>query len=144
MKRFITIIMSLVLVVSLSFPAFAADRSAVGNSSGQIHLDYVNISALNAGLSINSSGRANCTGNVTLYNRSNTVGLSVQLQKYANGGWSTVKVWSISARGNTPARIVNAYYVSSGKYRVSCTAKIYNASGALLEIQTAYSATQIY
>ncbi|MVB12092.1 hypothetical protein CAFE_28230 [Caprobacter fermentans] len=144
MKRFVSVILSLVLAVSMSLPAFAANQSAVGNSSNQIHLDYVNISALNAGLSINSSGKANCTGSATLYNRSNTVVLSVQLQRYANGGWSNVKGWSISARGNTPARIVNSYYVSSGKYRVSCTAKVYSASGALLETQTAYSSTATY
>lgn len=144
MKRFIGIILSLVLSLSLSFPAFAADRSTFGNNSGQIHLDYVNISALNAGLSINSSGKANCTGNATLYNRSNTAELSVQLQKYANGGWTTVKVWSVYARGNSPARIVKAYYVSSGKYRVSCTVKVYNASGALLETQTVHSSTKTY
>lgn len=86
MKRFVSVILSLVLAVSMSLPAFAANQSAVGNSSNQIHLDYVNISALNAGLSIKSSGKANCTGSATLYNRSNTVVLSVQLQRYANGG----------------------------------------------------------
>lgn len=144
MKRFVCVIMSFVLALSLSVPAFADNQSTVGNSPNQIHLDYVNISALNAGLSIDSSGRASCTGNVTLYNRSNTVALSVQLQRYSSGGWSNVKSWSISAHGNTPAEIVNSYYVTSGKYRVSCTAKVYNASGSLLETQTAYSATQTY
>lgn len=144
MKRFVSVIMSFGLALSLSLPAFAANQSTVGNSPNQIHLDYVNISALNAELSIDSSGGASCTGNATLYNRSDTVALSVQLQRYASGGWSNVKSRSISAHGNTPAEIVNSYYVTRGKYRVSCTAKVYNASGSLLETQTAYSATQTY
>lgn len=144
MKKFISVIIIALLVISQSLPAFAAEKTVSRDSTVPIHVDFVTIRLLQSGLTIDSSGKASCVGKVTLYGNSNHAQLSLQLQKYSNGSWSTVKTWSKAVQGNTPTNIVNSYYVVNGTYRVSCTIKVYNASGALLETQTAYSSTKTY
>lgn len=144
MKKFISVILMALLVATLTFPAFAAEPPASRDNSIPIHSDYVNIRLLQAGLAIDSSGRASCTGRVTLYSSSNTANLTLALQKYTGSGWSTIKTWTASARGTTPTSVVKFYYVARGQHRVSTTAKIYNSSGTLLETQIVYSATKNY
>ena len=144
MKKFISVVFMALLVTSLTFPAFAAGPPGCRNNSVPIHSDYVNIRLLQAGLTIDSSGMANCTGRVTLYSSSNTANLSLVIQKYTGSGWSTIKAWSTSARGTTPTSIVKSWDVARGQYRVSTTAKVYNSAGTLLETQTVYSATKTY
>lgn len=144
MKKLISVILFALLVISQSFPAFAARKAVGGDYSIPIHADFVTIRLLQSGLSINSSGKASCVGRVTLYDSSNRAQLSVQLQKHSGGSWSTVKTWSKSVQGNTPTNLISSYYVVDGTYRVACTATIFNATGTPLETQTAYSATEIY
>ncbi|OCN01401.1 hypothetical protein A7X67_02025 [Clostridium sp. W14A] len=144
MKKFISAIILALLVISQSLPAFAAEKTVSRDSTVPIHVNFVTIRLLQSGLTVDSSGKASCTGKATLYSSSDSAQLSVQLQKYSNGSWSTVKTWSKVVQGNTPTNIVNSYYVVNGTYRVSCTIKVYNASGALLETQTAYSSTKTY
>lgn len=144
MKKIISTFMIVLVVIFQAFPAFAAEKVIDRNSETPIHLDFVNIRLLQSGLTIDSSGKANCTGRSILYSNSNSSQMSVQLQKYSGGYWSTVKSWSKTVYGSTPANLVNSYYVVNGTYRVSCTVRVYNASGTLLETRTAYSATQTY
>lgn len=144
MKKFISVIIIALLVISQSLPAFAVEKTVSRDSTVPIHVNFVTIRLLQSGLTIDSSGRASCTGKATLYSSSDGAQISVQLQKYSSGNWSPVKTWSKTVYGNTPTNIVNSYYVVNGTYRVSCTVKVYNASGALLETQTAYSSTKTY
>lgn len=144
MKKIVSMVFLALFITLLSFPAYAAQRPRNNSPDSHVHVNYVNIASLNAGLSLNSSGKATCTGSVTLYSKSNTAQLSVQLQKYSSGSWSTLYTWSATARGTSPTNIVKSYNVARGQYRVSTTAKVYNASGTLLETQTARSATRTY
>jgi hypothetical protein len=66
------------------------------------------------------------------------------LQKSSAGSWSTIKSWSALAIGTYLARIEEDYYVVHGTYRVCANAKVYNASGTLLENKSLYSDTVIY
>ncbi|MGX8709506.1 MAG: hypothetical protein ACQGTM_04590 [bacterium] len=111
MKKFISTIIIALLVISQSLPAFAAGKTVSRDSTVPIHVNFVTIRLLQSGLTIDSSGKANCVGKVTLYDNSNHAQLSVQLQKYSNGSWSTVKTWSKAVQGNTPTNLVNSYYV---------------------------------
>lgn len=99
---------------------------------------YVGTSGIGCSLSI-SSGKATCKGYVYLYS-GYTSSLTLNLQKYSDGSWKTLKTWTGS--GNS---IEKPYYVSSGyQYRVTFTAKVYNSSGTLVDNITRTSPTKSY
>jgi len=102
------------------------------------------ISMICPGLWISSSGKATCQGFASAYDSSHTTRLTVELQKYNSGSWSTIKSWSASATGISIAAVEEDYYVVHGTYRVSNNVKVYNSSGTLLENKTVYSDTVTY
>lgn len=144
MKRFICIGIFVLMAVFSAVPAYAADGTKKEAKKGVVTPQFTYISMLNPGLSISSSGKATCVGIVTLYDDSHSVDLTVSLQKSTSSGWSTIKAWTVSGTGTAGAETEQYYYVVSGTYRVAATAKVYNASGSLLETQTVYSATVTY
>jgi hypothetical protein len=145
MKKIVSIGLMILMIVFSTVPTYASNTTADTRAAeGSIHPDFISMSSISAGLSISSSGKSTCTGSVTPSSSSYTSKLTVGLQKSTGSGWSTVKTWTASGRGSAGADLVSYYYVGSGTYRVSSTAKIYNASGTLLETQTAYSSTKTY
>lgn len=146
MKKF-TCIALLVLITLLSvIPVYAetVDSTQNQSSNGVIRPLFTYISLLDAGLSIDSSGLSNCSGLVTIYNNNYSVVLTIQLQKYNSGSWSTIKTWTSSGIGIPGTIIDQYYYVVRGTYRVCSTAQVYNNYGNLVETQSIYSATVTY
>ncbi|QEY34748.1 hypothetical protein FL966_06590 [Caproiciproducens galactitolivorans] len=143
MKKLVSVILLVLVVAFSSLPAYAAEKKADGQS-GVVRPSFVNIMSLSAGLSINAAGKATCTGSVDLYDNSYTVKMTVTLQKYNGNGWSGVKSWSKNGKGNAGAQLSESYYVTSGKYRVCTTARVYNTAGKLVETESAYSAERTY
>jgi hypothetical protein len=146
MKKFICMALILLIALFSVVPAYAETSNLVEsqNPNGVIKPLFMNISFLDAGLSINSSGLANCSGVVNLYNNNYSVVLTVQLQKYNSGSWSTIKIWTSSGKGIAGTIIDQYYYVAGGTYRVCSTAQVYNTSGYLIERESVYSATRTY
>ncbi|HAG08592.1 MAG: hypothetical protein XD78_1991 [Desulfotomaculum sp. 46_296] len=144
MKKFICIGILVLTAVFFSVPAYAADGTQNAETQGVITPQFTYISLLSPGLSINSSGKATCIGLASAYDNSHTTRLTVELQKFNAGGWSTIKSWSASSTGTSVATVYEDYYVVHGTYRVCATAKVYNASGTLLENKSLYSDTAIY
>ncbi len=145
MKKIICMSLIVLMAIFSVVPAYAAvDERNSAQGSGMVSPLFTYILQLNAGLSIDSSGKAACRGDASLYSSTNRVDLTVQLQKYTGSGWSTVKTWTSSGVGIPGTSILQYYYVVSGTYRVSATAKVYNSSGTLLETVTAYSPTSTY
>jgi len=143
MRKFICTGMLVLMVILAAVPAYGAtDEVKSAGTQGGITPQYTHIATLNSGLEINSSGKAICSGKASAYNSSHTIILTVELQK--SGDWSNVKFWSASATGGSVARIEEDCYVARGTYRVCTTAKVYNASGTLLESKSIYSATIKY
>ncbi|MDD2300010.1 MAG: hypothetical protein PHU69_10270 [Fermentimonas sp.] len=144
MKKFICMGILVFMAVFAVVPAYAADGTKNTGTQGVITPQFTYISLLSPGLSINSSGKATCTGLASAYDSSHTTRLTVELQKSTSSGWSTIKSWSASATGVSIAAVEENYYVVYGTYRVCATAKIYNASGTLLESKSLYSNTVTY
>ena len=94
---------------------------------------FTHISDIITRLSISAWGEANCIGSVTLYSSSDTVVLTMELQRQDGNGWSTVKFWTSSGSGLPGVYMDNYHWVVRGTYRVRCTARAYSASGSLLE-----------
>lgn len=144
MKKFISMSILAFMTLFLAVPAYAANGTPNAGIQEVITPQYTYISTLIPGLSIDSSGKATCSGMASAYNSSHTTRLTVELQKSNAGGWSTIKSWSASSTGTYVADVHEDYYVVRGTYRVCATAKVYNASGTLLESQSLYSDTVIY
>ena len=143
MKKTISLILSILLVFIMSVPAFATDSSGYRTAS-TMQTNFTSIWSISAGLSIDTSGQAHCSGSVTPSSESYTSKLTVALQKYTGSSWSTVKSWTSSAVGQMGVIIDGYYYVTSGSYRTCSTAQIYNSAGCLLETESCYSATKTY
>ncbi|WP_347487747.1 hypothetical protein [Desulfoscipio sp. XC116] len=144
MKRSICMGIFVLMAVFSIIPAYAVDGTKEVKTQELITPQFTYISLLSPGLSINSSGKATCMGLASAYNSSHTTKLTVKLQKSTGSGWSTIKTWSASATGVSIADIEEDYYVARGTYQVCATAKVYNASGNLLETQSLHSATSTY
>ena len=144
MRKIICMGILVLMTLFCAVPAQAAGGAENTGKPGVITPKFTYISLLNAGLDINSSGKATCIGHASAYDSSHTTRLTVELQKYTGNGWSTIKSWSTSSTGQSIAGLEEDYYVVHGTYRVCSTAKVYNASGNLLENKSAYSDTVTY
>ena len=144
MRKIICMGILVLMTVLCSAPALAAGGAENTGIQSAITPRFTSISLLNAGLSINSSGKATCIGHGSAYDSSHTTRLTVQLQKSTGNGWNAIKSWSASSTGTSVAGIEEGYYIIHGTYRVCATAKVYNASGNLLESKSAYSDRAIY
>jgi hypothetical protein len=104
---------------------------------------YVNASVFAVSLSINSSGKAMSYAYASAATYSNSVYLTITLQRYTSSGWTNVKSWSTS--GTREAELDKSYYVTSGySYRTKAVATLYTSSGSYVEQITAYSKTVSY
>lgn len=95
------------------------------------NLRYIGISTLNASLSIDDNGKANCTGSVTLNNSGYSADLTMELIQVDTG--RVLKTWTAS--GATSIRLTNKpWYVTNGhEYQVKVTVTVYNASDRVIE-----------
>lgn len=143
MKRRILAFLSLValLTSALILPAGATE---IPTPDADVpSLCYVDIAVLTASIGIDSKGKASCYAFVETATSSYTVYLSVSLQRYINGGWSTVKNWSTSGSGE--ATLDKSWYIVSGYYyRTAATATVYTAGGSFVESETVCSLNKYY
>lgn len=141
MKKRISICLTILIVILLAVPAYAAETSSYTTES-VVSPQFTYIWQMSAGLGINSSGKAHCSGSVdvaSIY----TSHLTVSLQKNTDGSWATIKSWTGTGAG-LGLIVEGDYYVSQGTYRVCTTAKVYNSSGTLLETESIYSTEKTY
>lgn len=143
MKKIASVAVILIMLVSLTIPAYAVDLSTT-SSSGIISPQFTSIGQMSAGLNIDSSGKAQCSGTVTPSNNTYKSYLTVSLQQSTSGGWTTIKSWSGSGTGVAGVSLCNYWYVVNGTYRVCSTASIYSSTGTFLETESIYSAIKIY
>ncbi len=139
MKKAISMFLVAATIALSVVPAYAASSS----TSGYMSVNFISIMSISAGLSIDSNGKATCSGLVTPSDDAYTADITVSLQEYDNG-WTTIKSWTASGEGYDGAYASAKYYVSNGKYRVKSTAKIYDSAGTLLETQSINSAEKTY
>lgn len=145
MKKFVCMGILVLMAAFSAVPAYAAAEVVQdAGTQGVITPQFTYISLLTPGLSISSSGLATCAGLASAYNSSHTTILTVELQKSNGSGWSIIKSWSASSTGISLAKVEEDYYVVHGTYRVCANAKVYSASGTLLENKSLYSDTVIY
>lgn len=130
MKRFVCILLALILMASVATPAMAATQN-----EQVISPRYTYIMTNSVTLTIDeTTGVATC--NAYCYATSNyTVVVECELQQYINSDWSTLKTWTAS--GTRIASLNKSWAVYSGySYRAYATYYIYDGNGNLLETAT--------
>jgi len=138
----------LLLISALSVaPTFADTSSIVFDSprtTGDLIItpNFVSIMTFSNDFSISSQGKASVTSYVTAIGV-NKCSITVDLQRYVNGSWTTIKTWT-ETNNNSYCSLGKSYYVSSGyQYRMTAYASVYN-NGSFIE-QTVYtSSTRVY
>lgn len=134
-------VLSIILVIgilSTGCGAFAQENSpqivqaAMGDS----------ISAIAAGLTINTSGYATCTSALEFTYTSDTGTTYMYLQRLENGRWTNVDSWTNSG-SIFISQTANAY-VLPGYYRVHVVAFVYSSGGTLKDSATQDSNTVQY
>lgn len=143
MNKVISLVLC-VLTLTLCSPAVCADTSTSLDLTGIVGPRFTHISVLASDLSIDSSGRAVSYGRVILYSSSQTVELTVSLQKSTANGWTEVIAWSDTGAGFPGVGLERSHYVSRGTYRVCVTAKVYSEAGILLETASGCSVVVAY
>lgn len=138
MKKYISICIVVFMLIIATTPAYAVNTVNPSMES-VVAPRFTAINSMSAGLSIDSWGKATCSGWVTPSDNSYTSNLTVSLQKSTSSGWSTIKSWTASGAGFFGVVIEGYYYVANGTYRVCSTARVYNSSGNLLETESFYS-----
>lgn len=140
MKKIISAALIVIMVFSLALSSYAANA----NTDKKMSPKFSYILSMSAGLEINSAGKAGCAGTVTPSSNTYTSDLTVSLQQNTGTGWSTIKSWTDSGVGYVGVTLEGYWYVVHGTYRVCSTARIYSASGILLETELFYSAGKTY
>ena len=127
----VTRILSIVILMSILVPtAFATNYNQPGSSTGQMRYKRISVFAIE--LTISTSGKASCYSWAESAYSTDTIDLTMELQRYIGGTWDTVKSWNGS--GTAIAYLNKDWYITSGyNYRVLATAKVYNSSGVLQE-----------
>ena len=142
-NRIITIFTLVLLLASLLIVPTSAVDVPTNEVSAVVSPRYVDIMRLTASIGISSSGKATCYSFAETATSSYVVYLSVSLQRYVNGGWSTVKNWSTNGTGE--AILNQSRYVTSGYYyRTAATATVYTSGGSYVESATIYSQSDYY
>ena len=126
MKRVLSVLFMLLLVVSVTVPAQAAETQ-------QIMPRYTYVDSIWACITIDSTwGIATCEGEIIAKDEY-PVEVVVSLQVYKSGKWDTIASWS--AEDTYSVYLSKAYAVTSGyTYRVYVEGYVYNSNNAVIEV----------
>lgn len=144
MNRIVRSSIALLIVLSLFMtanPVFAVETDPI--EPPVIPEEYVHLKNILIGLSISSNGLASLSSHANVSSgSSDTVYITMKLQRYSNGSWTTVKTWSGS--GTRACDVMGDWYVYHGySYRNYTTVTVYTSSGSFVE-SVSVSKTQYY
>lgn len=119
-KKVVSMMLSIVTIVfALAATGYAEPTGKTGDSSGsEITPYFIAITTCGNDLDI-SGGIASCYG--FTHTRGNYIArVVVELQKYENSTWSTIKTWAANGSADY-VEIDKDYAIASGTYRVKTT-----------------------
>lgn len=148
LKKIISCITALSIVGTMSFATYAYDELIIPTikaSSNDIMPLYDNVNYVAAGIGINSSNKATCSGSYFLYSKKKSV-ITMTLMKSTNGStnWSTVESWSQTNTSQSPAgfaktstnKLSSSYY-----YCTYVQVQIYDSNDNVIETVSCFSNT---
>lgn len=133
MKRFVILVLVLLMLLTSAFPVQA---SQTDENPITPRYTYLNIIETNLGINA-STGKATCSASCQSISGYN-VKIVCELQQYRNATWTTLQTWTKS--GNANGYVSGSKTVASGyKYRAYATYYVYNSSGRQVEKVTDYN-----
>ena len=146
MKKILSSITALCVIATMSFATYAYDEPIspifLTSSEGIMPL-YDNVNYVAAGIGINSSNKATCSGSYFLYSNKKSV-ITMTLMKSSNGStnWSKVESWSQTNNSQSGFSKTSTKSLSSSYYY--CTyveVKIYDSNDNVIETVSCFSNT---
>ena len=135
MKRIIVLMLTLVLALMPFATSYAEESDAA--SKELYSVKYVDLTRLSAVLGI-SEKTASCSGTAKTMVSTDTIKMTMYLQKQTSTGWSSVASWSTQGK-----RLVtldkSKSGLSAGTYRVRLYIAVYDSNGTFVESANAYS-----
>ena len=141
MKRFVAIVLCVIIVMSFTAIGVVADET--DPSAGSISPMYEVIYNVYISLDISSSGKASCYADVNT-SPAYSCDLTVELQEKSGSSWTTIKTWTASDDGTGYTYVDGTWYVLPGAYQLKVTIEVYNSRGVLVEAPVEYSDTRYY
>lgn len=142
MYKLFRLCITLVLVIVLSCGSLSALALDVDTEEPpEIPEEYVHLKSVSANINV-ASGIARVTSSGLVSGGSDTVYVSIKLQRMTNNTWTTLKTWYGSGTG---CCVVSANWnvVSGYTYRNFTTITVYTASGSYVET-TYVTSSQYY
>ena len=137
MKRFLCILLAMVVLMTVVVPVMAAANEAA------VTPRYSYIQTIQSSMSIGSLGLSSCGVACVVYGGS-SIKVTAALQQYNGSSWTTIKTWTTTST-TTSAGLNKNYAVPKGyTYRVRASCGVYNANGTLLESGYIYSNQVVY
>lgn len=134
MKRVILLLLALMLFLA-SFTTSYAEESDM--ATDYLNIRYVDLTRLSASLNINGT-TASCSGTAKTLISTDTIKMSMYLQKHTSTGWNIIRSWYKQG-----IRLVtldkSESGLSSGTYRVFLYTEVYDSNGNFVESAYAYS-----
>lgn len=143
-RKFVSLLVGIVFFCNVvATPTYALD-SRQESAAPVIDSQYTNLyvidprfthfSRISSGLDIDSSGRADCTGSYTIYQKYDYEStITMTLQRFEDG-WVNIQEWSKDYSGSGAKLLNKGYYVASGyRYRLIAVAEILDEDGFVLE-----------
>lgn len=141
MKRFVAIVLCVIIVMSFTAIGVVADET--DPSAGSISPMYEVIYNVYISLDISSSGKASCYADVNT-SPAYSCDLTVELQEKSGSSWTTIKTWTATDDGAGYTYVDGTWYVLPGAYQLKVTIEVYNSRGVLVEDPIEYSDTRYY
>lgn len=127
LKKIFLCILVIVIICSSTVTGFAAEKNVISEKPIGVGTRMTYISYISTKLTISNYGLAYCWGQVTAYPGTDSVRISMYLQKYDNG-WKTVKHWAQNYNDWMGLLTKEWFVVSGYYYRVKCYYYAYEGS----------------
>ena len=117
------------------YSAFAVDNK----DSDDVMPAYVHIAMMAGRLTIGNTGKAHCGADVDL-DKGYNVDVTMELLKYDDGDWNSIKSWTTSGSGPRGVVFDQDYWLNDADmYKVKVTAYVTDANGKYVESPSCYS-----
>lgn len=135
LKKALCILLSVMTFCATSVNAYAEPSTSVDQ---EVSPRYVEVSLVQASLTIDENGTATCVCDVATHRPGRTIKIQMELQQKQSSGWETIKTWNNT--DTSPCSLEKEYALKKGyDYQVHVTADVYDENGNKIEQGSGYS-----
>lgn len=145
MKKILIMTLAAIVLALTTLPVTVSAGTVEAQSDSTIvQPRYEIINSVTAGLTIDTSGMADCYARLVSASPGSDCYITMELQQKSNGKWVTIKTWTASKMNGTSVSIEKDYAIVEGTYRVKVTGTIENSELGVEETAVKYSKEVVY